>query len=93
MRRSARLAWFREQYKKKHGYFPHEETPDSPKRYDPLQKKLNKQHKTTIRKVRRIKEAAASRRKRKELIKQKGVRFSSFNIKDHYEVPPDETGE
>lgn len=92
MRRSARLAWFREQYKKKHGYFPHEETPDSPKRYSPLQAKLNKQHLTTRRKVRRIKEAAVSRKKRKALIKKLGVSFGKVNRRDYFETPPDNVG-
>lgn len=92
LRRQGRLDWFREQYKKKHGYYPHEETPDSPKRYDPLQEKLNKQHKKRVKKVRRIKEAAASRKKRKALIKKLGVSFGKVNRRDYFETPPENVG-
>lgn len=91
--RQGRLDFFREKYKEAHGYYPEKETPDSPKRYDPLQRKLNEQHRKRAKKVRRIKEAAESRKKRKALIKKLGVRFSKFNIKDHYENPPDESSE
>lgn len=89
--RQGRLDFYREKYKEKHGYYPEQETPDSPKRYDPLQRKLNEQHQKRAKKVRRIREAAASRKKRKALIHKLGVRFSKFNIKDHYETPPDKT--
>lgn len=86
--RQGRLDWYREKYFEKHGYYPHQETPDSPKKYSPLQAKLNKQHKTKLRKVHRIKETIESGKKRKELVKKLGVRFSKFNIKDHYQEPP-----
>lgn len=86
--RQGRLDFYREKYKERHGYYPNEETPDSPKRYTPMQEKLNTEHRKRERKVRRIKEAAESRRERKKLVKKLGVRFSKFNIKDHYEKPP-----
>ena len=44
LRRKARIDYFRESYKAQHGYYPHEEKPDSAKRYTHLQRKLNAEH-------------------------------------------------
>jgi hypothetical protein len=90
--RQGRLDFYRETYKERHGYYPEQATPDSPKRYTPMQEKLNKQHKKRVRKVERIKEAAESRRNRKRLIRKLGVRFSKTNRRDYFQTPPDKVG-
>lgn len=61
--RRARLDFFRENYKKQHGYYPHEATPNSPKRYNPLQQKLIAEEK---RRRKRFENRSEGQKKRQE---------------------------
>lgn len=77
MRRKARIDFFRESYKAQHGYYPHEEKPDSQKRYTHLQRKLLAEHKAK----QEHKAVRSDGQKRRQERRKKMLRFDISEFK------------
>lgn len=93
VKRSERLQRFREDYKAKHGYYPEEDNPNKPKLYSPMQKRLQAAHKSNQIRRGKIKLAHMRRKARLTRIKKLGVSPPKpFDIREHYQTPPDSTG-